>query len=58
LAGKDAAKNIPYFNHYKAYIRKLYNYFSGSYQHMQNLKMIQDMLEDLQLATLNIVNTK
>ena len=46
LAGKDAAKHVPYINHYEASIKKLYNYFSGSYRQMQNLKMIQDALKD------------
>ena len=32
LAGKDAAKHVPYINHYEASIKKLYNYFSGSYR--------------------------
>src|SRR6266496_240026 len=58
LAGKDAVKHIPYFNHYETTIKKLYNYFSGSHRHMQNLKMIQKTLEDPQLAILNIVNTR
>lgn len=58
LAGKDAAKHVPYFNHYETCIKKLYNYFSGSYRRMQNLKMIQETLEDPQLAILNIVNTR
>ena len=58
LAGKDAAKHVPYINHYEASIKKLYNYFSGSYRRMQNLKMIQDALEDPQLNILNIVNTR
>jgi len=58
LAGKGAAKHIPYINHYEVSIKKLYNYFSGSYRRMQNLKMIQDALEDPQLNILNIVNTR
>ena len=58
LAGKDAAKHVPYFNHYETTIKRLYNYFSGSHRRMQNLKMIQEALEDPQLAILNIVNTR
>ncbi|CAG8664567.1 11178_t:CDS:1, partial [Dentiscutata heterogama] len=58
LAGKDAAKHVPYFNHYETCIKRLYTYFSSSYQRMQNLRMVQDILEDPQLTILNIVNTR
>ncbi|CAG8548982.1 15897_t:CDS:2, partial [Dentiscutata heterogama] len=53
LAEKDAAKHVPYFNQYETSIKKLYIYFSSSYQRMQNLKMVQDILENPQLTILN-----
>ena len=36
LAGKDAAKHVPYFNHYETTIKRLYNYFSHSHRRIES----------------------
>ncbi|PKC53807.1 hypothetical protein RhiirA1_509095 [Rhizophagus irregularis] len=58
VVGKDAANEVQYFKKYEATCKELYSYFSGSYKRMLNLKMIQESNDDLQLAILNIINTR
>lgn len=58
LAGQDAAKEVTYFKEYEIICKQIYGYFSGSYKRMQNLKLMQDINEDPQLAILNIINTR
>ncbi|CAG8458076.1 8780_t:CDS:2 [Scutellospora calospora] len=58
LAGKDAAKKVPYFSHYEYIVKKLYTYFSTSFLRMQNLKMIEKEFGDPELVLLQIVTTR
>jgi len=59
LVGKDSAKDIPYFKEYESTLKRLYSYFSRSYNRLKNLRMIQaDDDDDPGLAILKLVSTR
>ncbi len=37
LVGKDSAKDVPYFREYESTLKRLYSYFSRSYNRLKNL---------------------
>lgn len=41
LAGKDASKDVIYFEKYENTLKDLYNYFSKSHKRQQMLKLMQ-----------------
>ncbi|GES95219.1 zinc finger protein 862-like [Rhizophagus clarus] len=59
LAGKDAAKDVLYFEDYEVTLKELYAYFDSSHQRWQHLKMFQNLVkDDPQLSILCIVSTR
>jgi hypothetical protein len=59
LAGKDSAKDIPYFEDYEVTLKEIYNYFVSSHQRWQHLKIFQNLDEEnSQLSVLRVVNTR
>ena len=59
LVGKDSAKDVPYFKEYESTLKRLYSYFSRSYNRLKNLRMIQaDDDDDPGLAILKLVSTR
>ena len=59
LVGKDSAKDVPYFREYESTLKRLYSYFSRSYNRLKNLRMIQaDDDDDPGLAILKLVSTR
>jgi hypothetical protein len=59
LVGKDSAKDVPYFKEYESILKRLYAYFSRSYNRLRNLRMIQaDDNDDPGLAILKLVSTR
>ncbi|CAG8549131.1 9580_t:CDS:2, partial [Dentiscutata heterogama] len=59
LAGKDSAKDVPYFLDYEITIKELYAYFANSHSRWQNLQIFQAQNEkSLELAILQVVSTR
>ncbi|CAG8576953.1 10563_t:CDS:2 [Rhizophagus irregularis] len=59
LVGKDSANDVPYFKEYESTLKRLYSYFSRSYNRLKNLRMIQaDDDDDPGLAILKLVSTR
>ena len=59
LVGKDSAKDVPYFREYESTLKRLYGYFSRSYNRLKNLRMIQvDDDDDSGLAILKLISTR
>jgi len=59
LVGKDAAKDVSYFREYESTLKRLYSYFSKSYNRLKNLRMIQaNDDDDPGLAILKLVSTR
>src|SRR5436189_5253168 len=59
LVGKDSAKDVPYFKEYESTLKRLYGYFSRSYNRLKNLRMIQaEDNDDPGLAILKLVSTR
>jgi len=57
LAGKNVVNKVQYFKEYEATCKELYSYFNKSYKKMINLKIIQEINDNLQLTILNIIST-
>ncbi|CAG8545590.1 14539_t:CDS:2 [Dentiscutata erythropus] len=58
LAGKDSAKDVPYFLDYEVTIKELYAYFANSHSRWQNLQLIQAQDdESSELAILQNIHT-
>ncbi|CAG8763563.1 19914_t:CDS:2, partial [Gigaspora margarita] len=59
LAGKDSAKDVPYFLDYEFTIKEIYAYFANSYSRWQNLQLFQAQDEESpELAILQVVSTR
>ena len=59
FVGKDSAKNVPYFREYESTLKRLYGYFSRSYNRLKNLRIIQaDDDDDPRLAILKLISTR
>ena len=46
LVCKDAKKEVNFYKEVKSLVKKTYNYFKNSSSHIQQLKEIQDFLDD------------
>ncbi len=46
LACKDAKKEVNFYKEVESLVKKTYNYFKNSSSHIQQLKEIQDFLDD------------
>ncbi|CAG8627042.1 14856_t:CDS:1 [Funneliformis caledonium] len=46
LACKDAKKEVKFYGEVESLVKRIYNYFKNSYLHIQQLKEIQNILDD------------